>query len=87
LYFKGLLDHNSELQRFALGWLRGEYNTKTEARSDLGVRDIISDSNHYEYIKVLSQFVKQNGYAGLVIKLDECINLYKITHLKTRDKN
>ncbi|MGN4425710.1 ATP-binding protein [Bacillus cereus group sp. MYBK30-1] len=87
LYFKGFVEDNSELQRCALRWLRGEYNTKTEARSDLGVRDIISDSNYYEYIKVLSQFVKQIGYAGLVINLDEAINLYKITHPQTRDKN
>ncbi|MFA2764080.1 ATP-binding protein [Bacillus pacificus] len=87
LYFKGFIEDNSELQRCSLRWLRGEYKTKTEARSDLGVREIISDNNYYEYIKVLSQFVKQIGYAGLVINLDEAINLYKITHPQTRDKN
>lgn len=87
LYFKGFIEDNNELQRCALRWLRGEYNTKTEARNDLGVRDIINDTNHYEYIKVLSQFVKKIGYSGLVINLDEAINLYKITHSQTREKN
>ncbi|KZE37799.1 biotin carboxylase [Bhargavaea cecembensis] len=87
LYFKGFVEDHSELQRCALRWLRGEYKTKTEARNDLGVRDIITDNNYYEYIKVLSQFVKQIGYSGLVINLDEAINLYKITHPQTRDKN
>ncbi len=87
LYFKGFVEDNSDLQRCALRWLRGEYNTKTEARTDLGVRDIINDSNYYEFIKVLSQFVKQIGYSGLVINFDEAINLYKITHPQTRDKN
>lgn len=87
IYFKGFVEDNSERQRSALRWLRGEYKTKTEARADLGVRDIITDNNYYEYIKVLSQFVKQIGYSGLVINLDEAINLYKITHPQTRDKN
>ncbi|BAU29077.1 P-loop uncharacterized protein DUF2791 [Aneurinibacillus soli] len=87
LYFKGFVEDNSHLQRCALRWLRGEYTTKTEAREDLGVRDIINDANYYEYIKVLSQFVRQIGYAGLVINFDEAINLYKITHPQARDKN
>lgn len=86
-YFKGYIKDDIELQRCALRWIRGEYTTKTEARSDLGVREIIDDSNYYEYIKVLSQFVKQIGYAGLVVNLDEAINIYKITHPQTRDKN
>jgi len=87
LYFKGFVQDNSQLQRSSLRWLRGEYGTKTEARTDLGVRDIIDDGNYYEYIKVMSQFVKQIGYSGLVVNLDEAINLYKITHPQTRDKN
>lgn len=86
-YFKGFVEDNNDLQRCALKWLRGEYKTKTEARTDLGVRDIIDDNNYYNYIKVVSQFVKQIGYSGLVVNLDEAINLYKITHPQTRDKN
>jgi hypothetical protein len=87
LYFRGYIKDDSNLQRCALRWLKGEYTTKVEARTDLGVRDIINDSNYYDYLKVLSQFIKQIGYSGLVINLDEAINLYKITHAQTRDKN
>lgn len=87
LYFKGFIEDNTELQRQAIRWLRGEYKTKTEAKADLGVRGIIDDNNYYNYIKVLSQFVKQIGYSGLVVNFDEAINLYKITHPQTRDKN
>ncbi|WP_449354836.1 ATP-binding protein [Virgibacillus natechei] len=87
LYFKGFVQDNTELQRCSLRWLRGEYRTKTEARKDLGVRTIIEDTNYYEYLKVMTKFVKQIGYSGLVINLDEAINLYKITHPQTRDKN
>lgn len=86
-YFKGYVTDDNELQRCALRWLKGEYTTKIEARSDLGVRDIINDNNYYDYIKVMSQFVKQIGYSGLVINFDEAINLYKITHPQSRDKN
>jgi hypothetical protein len=87
MYYKGFVEDNNELMRCSLRWLKGEYTTKTEARTDLGVRDIISDNNYYDYIKVFSQFVKQIGYSGLVINLDEAINLYKITHPQTREKN
>ncbi|WP_139490044.1 ATP-binding protein [Brevibacillus dissolubilis] len=86
-YFHGFVHDQTQLQRAALRWLRGEYTSKTEARADLGVREIIHDSNYYEYIKVMSQFVKQVGYAGLVVNFDEAINLYKITHALTREKN
>ncbi len=86
-YFKGFVEDDNFLQRSALRWLRGEYSTKTEARADLGVRDIIDDTNYYDYIKVIAQFVRQIGYSGLVVNFDEAINLYKITHPQSRDKN
>lgn len=87
LYFKGYLEDNRELQRCALRWIRGEYRTKTEAKNDLGVRTIIDDNNYYDYLKVIARFVRQIGYSGLVVNLDEAINLYKITHSQSREKN
>jgi hypothetical protein len=86
-YYHGFIEDDHELQRKALRWVRGEYRTKMEARADLGVRDIINDDNYFNYIKILSQFVKQIGYSGLVVNFDEAINLYKITHPHTREKN
>ena len=86
-YFQGFVLDNEEQQRACLRWLRGEYKTKTEAKNDLGVREIISDSNWYNYIKLLSQFVRTIGYSGLVLNLDEAINLYKIYHAGAREKN
>ncbi|MGX7246010.1 ATP-binding protein [Enterococcus quebecensis] len=86
-YFTGFLQENVELQRCALKWLRGEYGTRTEAKNDLGLREIIADDNWYNYLKVLSQFIKLIGYSGLVVNFDEAINLYKITHVQTREKN
>ncbi|WP_057762131.1 ATP-binding protein [Cytobacillus praedii] len=86
-YYQGFIHDDSELQRKALRWIRGEYRTKTEARADLGVRDTINDDNYYNYLKIMSQFVRQIGYSGLVVNFDEAINLYKITHPHTREKN
>ncbi|MDJ0331781.1 ATP-binding protein [Planococcus sp. S3-L1] len=87
LYFRGFIEDNGDLQRNALRWMRGEYRTRTEARTDLGVRGIIEDYTYYDYLKVFAKFVQQIGYAGLVVNFDEAINLYKITNPHTRDKN
>lgn len=87
IYYKGFIDGDLDIQRKALRWISGEYGTRTEAKNDLGVREIIDDSNYYNYIKVMAQFVRQIGYAGLVINFDEAINLYKITHPQAREKN
>lgn len=86
-YLDGYIHDNEKLQRQALKWIRGEYSTKTEARQDLGVRSIIDDLNYFEYIKVLTSFIRSIGYSGLIINFDEAINLYKITHPQTREKN
>jgi len=86
-YFEGFVEGNEDLQRRTLRWLRGEYGTRTEARGDLGVREIINDANWYHYLKIVSQFVKEIGYSGLVINFDEAINLYKIIHPQAREKN
>jgi len=71
----------------AIKWLRGEYNTKTEARNDLSVSTIIDDFNWYDFIKLLAVFVRRIGYKGLVIFIDECVNLYKITNKISRENN
>jgi hypothetical protein len=86
-YYEGFVTENVELMRMSLKWLRGEYTTKTEARQDLGVREIIDDENYYQMLRNWAKFLVAIGYSGLVINLDEAINLYKIIHPATRDKN
>lgn len=71
----------------ALRWLRGEYGLKTEAREALGVRSIIDDSSIYDYIKVMSGFVRLAGYSGLFVVLDECVNLFKLVNAQARNAN
>jgi len=86
-YYEGYIQEDTQLRRNALRWLKGEYTTKTEARQDLGVREIINDTNFYDMLKNFSRFFKSIGYSGLMINLDEAINLYKITNKQTREKN
>ena len=86
-YLEGFASGNDRLKQQALKWLMGEYTTLTEARQDLGVRVIIDDRNYYDMLKNLSLLFKKIGYHGLVINLDEAVNLYKIAQTPVRDKN
>lgn len=86
-YYEGYISGDDQLRRNALKWLKGEYSTKTEARQDLGVREIISDSNYYDMLKNFCKFFVSMGYSGFMINLDEAVNLYKISTAAAREKN
>lgn len=68
-------------------WFRGEFSTKTDARKALGVRTIVDDSNIYDHLKLFSRFVQLAGYRGLLICLDELVNLYKLASGRARKSN
>jgi hypothetical protein len=55
--------------------LRAEYSTKTDARRDLGVRNIIDDDGFYPYLKLFASFVRIAGYSGLIVTHDELVVL------------
>lgn len=86
-YWRAFREDNVDLKSMAIRWLRAEYTTKTEARKDLGVRVIIDDDNWYDYLKLMAAFVRLVGYQGLIIMVDEAVNLYKITHTVSRQSN
>lgn len=86
-YYEGYITDNDLLRRHALKWLKGEYGTKTEARRDLGVREIIHDLNYYDMLKNFGRLFVSMGYSGFMINLDEAINLYKISTAVSREKN
>lgn len=86
-YYEGFINGDELLRRNALKWLKGEYTTKTEARQDLGIREIINDQNYYDMLKNLSKLFVSIGYNGFMINLDEAINLYKISTSAIREKN
>ena len=86
-YYQGYEQGRDELKDAAIRYLRGEYATKTEARTDLGVRSIVSDSSIYDHLKLLARFVCQAGYKGLLVNLDEMVNLYKLPSPRSRSAN
>lgn len=86
-YWRGHEEDNEDLKINAIRWLRAEYSTRTDARKDLGVRGIISDASFYDSLKLMSLFVRQAGYAGLLVNLDEMVNLYKLRSTQARTSN
>ncbi|MBD2355599.1 ATP-binding protein [Tolypothrix sp. FACHB-123] len=86
-YWRGYRSDDDDLKNAAMRWLRGEFTTKIEARTALGVRVIIDDDSWYDYIKLWAKFVAEIGYKGLLILLDESVHLYQISTTVTREKN
>jgi P-loop Domain of unknown function (DUF2791) len=86
-YWRAYRLDDENLKQASLRWLRGEYATKTEARTALGVRVIIDDESWYDYIKLWAKFIAEIGYKGLLLLLDEAVNLYQIPATVTREKN
>jgi len=86
-YYEGYVAGDMALQESALRWLKGQYTAKTDAQRDVGIREIITDSNYYDMLKNFAELFVAVGYQGFVINLDEAINLYKITQGQTREKN
>ncbi|MCI5813201.1 MAG: ATP-binding protein [Lactobacillus sp.] len=87
MYYHAYLNDDDETKAKVIKWFRGEYTHKTEAKQELGVNIIISDSDWYEYLKLFASFFRQAGYAGLIIMIDELVNIYKIPNSISRQYN
>lgn len=86
-YWKGYNENNDALKSAAVRWLRGEYSSRTDVKRDLGIRSMVDDSNVYDHLKLLSRFCVQAGYKGMIINLDEMVNLYKLPSYTARTAN
>lgn len=86
-YWNGYKLGDDDRKQAALRWLRGEYATKTEAKKELAVGVIIDDDNWYDYFKLWSEFTARIGYKGLLLFIDEAVNLYKIINSISRQSN
>lgn len=87
LYYHAYLDGNDEVKAQVIRWFRGEYTLKREAKEALGVNIIISDDDWYDYLKLFAVFFRLAGYAGMMIMIDELVNIYKIPNSITRQYN
>ncbi len=88
-YYRAYNEGDDEKRSACLRWLRGEFSTKTEAKRELGfsVSVIIDDENWYDFLKLWAAMSQSFGYRGLVVFVDECVNLYKISHRVSRENN
>lgn len=87
VYYRAYLEDDQALKAKVVKWFRGEYATKTEAKAELGVNIIITDDDWYEYLKLFASFLKMAGYSGLMVFIDELVNIYKIPNSITRQYN
>ena len=86
-YWEGHEAGNEKLKSDVLRWLRAEFATRTDSRLAIGVRTIISDGSVYDHLKLYSAFVREAGYKGLIVVLDEMVNLYKLINSRSRNAN
>ncbi len=86
-YWRGHTDGNDVLKADAIRWLRGEFSTLTDARKALGVRAIVDDDALYDQLKLLARFAVLAGYKGVMVSLDELVNLFKLAHGPSRNQN
>lgn len=86
-YWKAYEMGDENLLSCVQNWLKAGYSTKSDSLKELGIRDIITDSSFYNTIKLYAVLVKKAGYKGLLICLDEMVNLYKIPNSVSRKSN
>jgi hypothetical protein len=86
-YWRGHDTGDDTLKSNVVRWLRGEFGTKTEARAALGVRTIVDDANIYDQLKLMARLVRLAGFGGLLVCLDEMVNLYKLANAQARNSN
>ena len=86
-YYHAYVNGDDKLKMKIIRWFRGEYSTKKESKEELGVNIIISDDDWYDYLKLFASFFRLAGYVGMMIMIDELVNIYKISNSITRQNN
>ena len=86
-YYHAYVSGDDETKAKVVRWFRGEYSLKKEAKEELGVNIIITDDDWYDYLKLFATFFRLAGYSGLMIMVDELVNIYKIPNTITRQYN
>ncbi|MGX8704820.1 MAG: BREX system ATP-binding domain-containing protein, partial [bacterium] len=86
-YYQAYVNGDDETKAKVTRWFRAEYSTKSEAREALGINIIITDDDWYDYLKLFAAFFRLAGYTGMMLMIDELVNLYKIPNAVTRQYN
>jgi hypothetical protein len=86
-YWRGYDSGDERLRNDAVRWLRGEFTSRVDARAALGVRTIVDDATVYDHLKLTARFVQLAGFGGLLVCVDEMVNLYKLAGSAARNAN
>lgn len=87
LYWKAYKEDDATMKSNVLRWFRGEYPSRREAKNDLGINFIVNDETWYDFLKILASFLVGAGYKGMLVVIDELVNIYKIPNSITRANN
>ncbi|MDR1541591.1 MAG: ATP-binding protein [Clostridiales bacterium] len=86
-YYHAYNNDDDVMKSKILRWFRGEYNSKSEARTELGINDAPSDLNWFDFINIFSLFMVKAGYTGLLVMVDEIVNIFRIHNKASRENN
>jgi len=86
-YWQAYKQDDSTMKSNVLRWFRGEYVTRRDAKADLGINFIVADENWYDFLKIMAVFLVSAGYKGLLVLIDELVNIFKIPNSITRANN
>jgi len=87
IYWKAYRQDDAAMKSNVLKWFRGEYPSRKEAKDDLGINFIVTDESWYDFLKVFAAFLVGAGYKGMLVVIDELVNIFKIPNSITRANN
>jgi len=86
-YWRAYQQDDTAKKSNVLKWFRGEYATRKEAKADLDINFIVNDETWYDFLKIFAAFLVGAGYKGLLVVIDELVNIFKIPNSITRANN
>ena len=86
-YWQAYKQDDSAMKSNVLKWFRGEYANRREAKAELGINFTVTDETWYDFLKILAVFLVSAGYKGLLVLVDELVNIFKIPNSITRQNN
>jgi hypothetical protein len=86
-YWQAYRRDDSATKSLVLKWFRGEYASRREAKAELGINFTVTDETWYDFLKIFAMFLVGAGYKGLLVLVDELVNIFKIPNSITRQNN
>jgi len=86
-YWRAYMNDDAATKANVLKWFRGEYASKKEAKEELDINWVVTDDTWYDFLKIFASFMVSAGYKGILVMVDELVNIYKIPHSVSRQNN